>query len=457
MDRRSTRTAVALGLLLVLGVPGRAPASNPDRAAGESRVGTAVVVHLGLQEAIDRALADNPGLQAAQERQRSAERASAAAFRQHFGAVRAVAWGTRYEDDQILMPISKQLLGGGFGGLPFDRDQLHYGVTFELPLYIGGRLFAQSRLSDLKSEEAAALLSGTRWQIRANVVSVYAANQSLAAAVNAYAAQVDALDKARERLELMVNEGKAPEVDLLKVIETLEESRAELADAEAGQTGAGALLAALLDLPADQRFELDPVPDSVPTLPSEDVAWDELLDKATAVTVARLRVSQAESIKQVARSQFLPALSFQGNLLEHSASSVSGQMQSWELTLAVSIPIFTGGSRVATYQSASAAQRQAELELRQARRQRQAELESARAKFEASQSQLVAARKRLAAGNEAARIEDIRYQTGAGTIEDLLRARTRATAAQAGLARAQGAVLTAAAQINAIVEREVVK
>jgi outer membrane protein len=407
--------------------------------------------------AIDRALADNPGLQAAQERQLSTERTAAATFRQHFGVVRAVAWGTRYKDDQILMPISKQLLGGGFGNLPFDRDQLHYGAAFELPLYVGGRLFAQSHLSDLKADEAAALLSGTRWQIRANVVSVYAANQSLAAAVRAYSEQVAALNKTRERLELMVNEGKAPEVDLLKVIETLQESRADLADAEAGQTEARALLAALLDLPVDQHFELDPLPDSLPTLPSGDIAWDELLDEATAVTVARLHVSQAESAKKIARSQFLPTLSFRGNLLEHIASSVNGQMETWELTLAVSLPVFTGGSRVATYQSASAAQRQAELELRQARRQRQAELEGAKAKFEASQTQLVAAQRRLVAGDEAARIEDVRYQTGAGTIEDLLRARTRATAAQAGLARAQGNVLTAAAQINAIVEREVVK
>jgi len=449
--------AVTLGLLLVLGVPGRAPASDSHRPVGGSRIQTADVLHLSLQEAIDRALADNPGLQAAKERKLSAERTSAAAFRRHFGLVRAVAWGTRYEDDQILLPISKQLLGGGLGDLPFDRDQLHYGVTFELPLYVGGRLFAQSHLSDLKADEAAALLSGTRWQIRANVVSVYAANQSLAAAVKAYSEQVATLNKTRERLELMVNEGKAPEVDLLKVIETLEESRADLAETEADQTQARALLAALLDLPVDQRFEFDPLPDSFPALPSGDIAWDELLDEATAVTVARLHVSQAESAKKIARSQFLPALSFQGNLLEHTASSVNGRMESWELTLAVSLPIFTGGSRVAAYQSASAVQRQAELELRQARRQRQAELKGARAKFEAGLTQLIAAQKRLVAGDEAARIEGIRYRTGAGTIEDLLRARTRATAAQAGLARAQGNVLTAAAQINAIVEREVVK
>jgi len=51
----------------------------------------------------------------------------------------------------------------------------------------------------------------------------------------------------------------------------------------------------------------------------------------------------------------------------------------------------------------------------------------------------------------------VRYDNGAGTIEDLLRARTRAAAAEAFLARSKGGVLGAAAQVNALVEREIVQ
>ena len=61
----------------------------------------------------------------------------------------------------------------------------------------------------------------------------------------------------------------------------------------------------------------------------------------------------------------------------------------------------------------------------------------------------------MSAGAEAARIETIRYDTGAGTIEDLLRAEARAAGAEAALARARAQVLSAAARINSLVEKEV--
>ncbi len=81
----------------------------------------------------------------------------------------------------------------------------------------------------------------------------------------------------------------------------------------------------------------------------------------------------------------------------------------------------------------------------------------AQAHFQAALVAVDAAGKRVAAADEAARIEEVRYDNGAGTIEDLLRARTRAAAAEAFLARSKGDVLGAAAQLNALVEREIVQ
>ena len=56
----------------------------------------------------------------------------------------------------------------------------------------------------------------------------------------------------------------------------------------------------------------------------------------------------------------------------------------------------------------------------------------------------------------AARIEQVRYDTGVGTIEDLLLVRAREVSARASLARARGALVTAVARLNAIAEQEVV-
>ncbi len=175
------------------------------------------------------------------------------------------------------------------------------------------------------------------------------------------------------------------------------------------------------------------------------------------MAAAELRVRQATSYKHVARSEFLPKLSVRGNVLEHAASSVAGSQETWELTLAASIPVFTGGRRVAAYQGAAAAEHAANLALRQTRLQQQAEIRGALARLKAAKTSLAAAHRRVDAAVEAARIEGLRYDNGAGTIEDLLRARTRASAAEAALAKSEGDVLGTSAQINALVEREIVR
>ncbi len=446
-----------IGLAAVAVLLGAEPTSSRAQTVPVGPLVRGEMVHLSLADAIHRALDDNPGLRAVAQEAHAADRAAAASFRQHFGDLQAVAWTSRYEDAQLLRPMSQDLLAGGFDNLPFAQSQVHYGLTFELPLFVGGRLLALSHLARLKADEAAALLEGTRWQVRANVTVMYAATQALTAATLAYEDEVASLEKTHTRVELMVQQGKRPEVDLLKATDALEEARAQLADAQAERTHVRALLLALLDYPADQAFELDPLPNEFPALPADGVDWNALLQGATPVATAGLRVQQARSGKHAARADFLPQVSVRGNLLEHAGSGVAGTQETWELTLQASIPVFTGGRRVAAYQSAAAAERAADLALRQTLLQQQAEIRGAVARRQAANEALDAARKRVDAADEAARIEGVRYENGAGTIEDLLRARTRASAAEAFLAKSKGDVLAASARINALVEREIVR
>jgi outer membrane protein TolC len=454
-----TGNALRFGFVFstVVVLTGFEPISSVARAEPITMSVQVDTVHVGMADAIARALDANPGLMAAAQRVRSTDRAAAAAYRQHFGDVEAVVWASRYQDAQILRPISRSLMANGFGGLPFAQDQLHYGLTFAVPLFVGGKLIAASHLARLKADEAGVLLEGTRWQIRANVTTLYASAQALAAVTAAYEENVASLEETSRRLRLMVEQGKRPEVDLLKATDAVEEARAQLADAQADLTHVTALLGAVLDYPTSQALDLDPLPDHVPALTEDSTHWSDLTDGASTVVAAGLRARQALSYKHVVRSEFLPKLSVRGNVLEHAASSVTGSQETWELTLAASIPLFTGGRRVAAYQSATAAEHAAKLALRQTRLQQEAEIHGALARLRAAETSLDAANRRVDAAVEAARIEGLRYDNGAGTIEDLLRARTRAAAAKAALAKAKGDVLGTSAQINALVEREIVR
>jgi hypothetical protein len=68
---------------------------------------------------------------------------------------------------------------------------------------------------------------------------------------------------------------------------------------------------------------------------------------------------------------------------------------------------------------------------------------------------VIAAKARVAAGIEAARIEQVRYDTRAGTIEDLLRARSREEAARAAQASARAELVIAAERLNTIAEKKI--
>ena len=112
-------------------------------------------------------------------------------------------------------PDSRQLFAtSGFLGLPFDRDQLHYGLVFQAPFYAGGRLDAARDIAASRAAQAALLVEGTRWEVRATIVAAYAAVQSLDAAARAANRTLDALDATRRRLALAVDEGKRPRLDL---------------------------------------------------------------------------------------------------------------------------------------------------------------------------------------------------------------------------------------------------
>ncbi len=453
MGRNALRFAAGLAALIALVGARPAPAAPQASAA----VASGDTVHLGLDEAIARALHDNPGLRAAAQQARAADRTAAAAFRQHFGEVDAIASGSRYNEAALLRPMTRELMAGGLANLPFAQDQLHYGLTLEVPLFEGGRLMAESHVARLKADQAAVLLQGTRWQVRANVITTYAATQALTAATRAYRAEVASLEQTRARVGLMVREGKRPEVDLLEVADALEEARAQLADVAAQRTGVGALMLALLDYPPDRAVALDSLPGRLPTLSQDRVDWDAMVERASRVASSALELRQATGGKHMALAGFLPRLSLQGNMLENTGSGLGGAQQTWQITLQASLPLFAGGRHAAQYESAAASQRAAAMALRQTLLQQQAEVRGALARFHAAQDAVDAAEKRVQAADEAARIQDLRYQNGAGTIEDLLRARTRASQAEAFLAQSKGNLLGAAALLNALVEQEIVR
>ena len=448
-----TRTFTAAGTWLVFTLLSLALVS----AAVAQEVAPATgPLALQLDQAIAMALDQSPAVKAATYQALSARDKASAVNRTHWGALDAVASVSRFEADRLLVPMTSQLLAGGLHNAPFDRDQIHYGLTYQIPLYLGGKLSAGIEMAKLEAAKADALRDGTTWQVRFNVVSLYAGVQALDGALTASGELIQTLAAVHKRLELMVEQGKRPELDLLKVQDELAEAQAEQAGLQARRVQVASMLLALLGQSPYRPLIVTPLSDFAPELTVSADSLRTLAGISSPVRRAEFSQDQADSGIKAARSEFLPSIVGQASYFGHHADAADGSdPTTWSLSLGVKLPLFNGTSRFKEMSAAKASQRAAEEGLTMAHLQRQAELNDALARLQAARMGLQAATARVAAATEAARSEQIRYDSGASSIEDLLRAKTRAEAANTALASARGELKIAAEQINAVVETEV--
>ena len=435
-------SAAALGA--DLGAP--APATPPSG-----------VEHLSLAEAVAEAIHSNPSLQARTHVANAAASDARAANRGRLGELNAVASYSYFSDDQILRPMSRELVANGMGGLPWDRDQLHYGLAYQVPLFLGGRLVNQVGIARLEAQKSEALREGSQWQVRFNAVSLYAAAQALDRVEAALAAQIETLGQTKANIDRMVAIGKRPEIDRLKVEDDLAATQAQLAAAKADRTRVGALLLALLGRDPASPLVVDSLPDSAPAPSPDRGELRELAMRATSVRVAALDVDQAARAVSVARSAFLPQVVGSANYLENTGLGINRTLDTWGASVGVVIPIFSGTSDAQRLHASKERQAASREALAQAQLQASASLQDALARLDSSYAAVAAGKARVAASGEAARIEAIRYQTGAGSIEDLLRTLARKEAAFSALALARADQITAAERINTLVEKEIFK
>ena len=425
--------------------------------AGAVATSRSAPARLTLEEALAEARTANRSLKSLGHRRNAARHDAKALARSRWGELGGTFSYSYLNDDQVIRPMSKQLMEFGFLSLPFDRQQLHYGVNYRIPLYLGGRLNNEIKIARLESRKTEALLEGTRWQVRFNVISLYTAAQALDQVLASLDEQLAALEQTRSRLDLMVQQGKRPEVDRLKVVEELEGVKARRAGTAAQRAKVGAMLCSLLGREPTGRLRVDPLPEETPSLDTDRNELRFALQGNSMIRQAQLAIEQGESSVKVARSSFLPKIYAGANYLEHTGATIDRTEETWMAGVTVELPLFVGTSRFQRMDAARERHAAARAALEDAQLKLGAELEDALAQWDAAHANVKSARAQIAAASEAARIEQVRYDTGAGTIEDLLRARAREEGARAALASARGELLTAAARINSLVEQEIVK
>ncbi len=382
---------------------------------------------LTLEEAETRALAASPAARMARLEALAARERTAQAYARHLGDADLVASANRYEGDRLVKPITGPISPAVMAAMPFARDQLHYGATWQIPLFVGGALVRGDQAARLAEQAAADQAVQSVEEVRYNVRSAYRGALLARHALEAAIAYEHALEQDERSARLRVETESWSDADAAKVGFALASARARQAALVAHGRNALALLAALMGEEGDAAHELEDLGES----PSASAALssDELLAAAREHRrdlAASQEAADAQARRtDVARAGFWPQLAFVGSYLWNDGRNIGRPLETYELTLQLKIPIFSDVGRSFAVREADAAAAQAAERARAKALEVRGQVIDAVGRIDAARVALDAGKAQRSLGAEVARVEKLKLEAGTGKVEDYLTARAQ--------------------------------
>jgi outer membrane protein len=402
---------------------------------------------LTLSEAVALALETHPSLGAARAGEDAAAAALGQAKSRWWPQLGSQAGLTRFQEPMVVAPIHG-FTQDQFERIEFQKTLIQGNAALAWTVFDGGARVNTIRGARAGAAAASAGRVASEMALTAQVTRAYLEVLTASGVLDAQRQRINALQAERRRVDQLLTEGQAAQVELLRV-------DAALADAEAKQVAthtrldlAERELARLTGLaPSDTRFErLRPVRLSGRAITEDRVSLTERA-KANNPELERSHqdLEAAEASRRVARAAWIPAVNL-GGMYQFFSSDAWNTTTEWNVGIAVSYPLFTGGARSSAVGRAAAEVRLAREELRLAELGVEEEVDRALNAAIDSRALVSALRRAVQLQTEVARIEQLSLEAGAGTQTDYLRA-------EADLARARSALIEAEhAEIAARVE-----
>ena len=251
-----------------------------------------------------------------------------------------------------------------------NTSSFSLGAQLSLPIFQGLRAIRQLKYSKTALSAAKESTEAAKDNVTLNVITQYLqalyTREMLVVAQQSLDVSRGELARRRELLEA----GKIAELDIYEASAQVSSDELRVVNARNDSTIAMLDLAQLLNYPADAPFDIEPLGENeLPILSPETVYANALANNHT-IRASRLSVDAAEQSVSVARSGYIPTLSFNAGLGSNyyktsgfNNESFGQQMRhnfSQSLGFSLSVPIFDGFStrnsvRRARVQAVSAA------------------------------------------------------------------------------------------------------
>ena len=242
-------------------------------------------------------------------------------------------------------------------------------------------------------------------------------------------------EESYKRAQVQYEVGKASKSDELKAKVLLEQSRLALIEAQNSLSVAGALLNHVLSFDVNTEIQVMDNPDSSDVKLSYEEAFANSMKNHPLVLKGRMDAKASKAGIGVAASDFLPTVSaYYGyswrNEKFDRIKDALNQDYNWYTGVQLSVPLFTGFSRIAAVSKARLDYQSAKEVLLQTEKDVALELQQAYFAFEQSKKKITVTQDAEAAAAEDLRLNMEKYSLGSGTMLDLINAQVSYTTAR---------------------------
>ncbi|HRT71089.1 MAG TPA: TolC family protein [Syntrophales bacterium] len=373
---------------------------------------------LSLKDCLNTALKENPLLSEAQMGIQAAQKGIESAAGRHFPKLSLDGNYTKRQDPWPYIPAQSAAI------LPHFSDEFAYWqAVMTIPIYQGGQIVNGVKLADIRKSMQEENYRLSRNEVLANVVNTYNKILQLRELQAASLSSVAALEQQLRNARLMTNAGRTAKVDLLKVEVQLANERQRLLSIDEGLSNSLETLQYLMGkrqpVVSTEMSLSDPLVMSDFLPPVFDQAMETGKQNRPEYLLAEKNLQEAGVSRSISKGKLLPTVAGFGGYIDQYGFNPWYGEANWFTGVNVSIPIFEK-SLYADIARDAVLEKKAGERLRAVQDRVRLDILSALSSLRESRNRVLTSGKATEQAKESFRIEELRYQSGAGAVVDML-------------------------------------
>ena len=372
---------------------------------------------LSLKTCLNKALKDNPLLSEAQLGVKAGEKVIDSAWGKHLPKLSLEANYTKKQDSWPYIPAESASLAPHF-----SDEFASWSLVMTLPIYQGGQIITGVELAKIRKVNQENNLSLTKNELIANTINTYNKILQLKKLREASRSSVSAMENQRNNSRLLYEVGRIAKVDLLKVEVQLANEKQRLLSLDEGIVNMAGMLRYLMGEKIAVAGEVPVLSDKLTMpefTPDFDLAWKTAQEKRPEYLIASTNIQEAELNKKIALGKLFPSLSAFAVYMDQYGYAPYYKEANYFAGFNLSMPLFEK-SAYDEIAKERILKSKAEKRLDVVENQIRLDIQTAISSLRESKNRVLTAGQAIEQAEESFRIEQKKYESGAGTTVDLL-------------------------------------